>query len=78
MSFSICCRLKDFFGDVVYFLWLQVYPSVTFSLLIWVAAMLSQLWNLNFYVPQSGAVQNIYKSPHVTLIINLNRFARMR
>ena len=56
---------------------LQVYPSITFSLLIWLAAMLNQLWNLNFYVPQSGAVQNIYKSPHVTLIINLNHFARM-
>lgn len=56
---------------------LRASPSIIFPLLIWVAAMLNQLWNLNFYVQQSGAIQNIYKSPHVTLLINLNHFARV-
>ena len=42
-----------------------------------VAAMLNQLWNLDFYVRQRGDIENIYKSPHVTLLINLNHFARV-
>ena len=29
---------------------LKMYSRITFPLLIWAAAMLSQLWNLNFYV----------------------------
>lgn len=56
---------------------LRASPSIILPLLIWVAAMLNQLWNLNFYVWQSGAIQNIYKSPHATLLINWNHFARV-
>lgn len=54
-----------------------MYFNITFPLLTWVAAMLNQLQNLNFYVWHSQAIQNIYKSPRVTLIINLNNFATM-
>lgn len=62
MPFSICCWLDDFLGDVVHFLCFVSIPSIILPFLIWAAAMLNQLWNLNFYVWQSGAMQNIYKS----------------
>lgn len=74
-AFSICCWLNDFFGDMVQFLCLKNLLQYNISLLIWVAAIHNKLWNLNIYVWHSQALQHIFKSPHVALIVNLNNFA---
>lgn len=61
-------------GGIISVLWKSA--LVMCPLLICVAALLGQLWHLNFSVWHSRAIQNIYKSPHATVIINLNNFAK--
>lgn len=54
---------------------LKISSRVVCPLPVCVAALPTSIWYLNFSVRRSRAVQNIYKSRHGTVIINLTNFA---